>query len=108
MTIPRRVVTLLLDGVTEIPVDDLSRMAQRQGSLVTYIRQRFRIPLSAARHFLHRKDREVLQQMRQADFDTVLDAILAEAPDHGVVLFQHQAWYFREMQALQAALIGEA
>jgi hypothetical protein len=104
--IPPVVETAILNWITDMPVAELRQLAQSQASLAARLDRERGWQLPMARHLLSAEDLAAIAAMDEADFESLLDVLLQDAPDHGVVCWQHKDWYLAQMAAVQALFVA--
>jgi hypothetical protein len=62
--------------------------------------------LRAVRALLGPRALDAARRLGPREFREILQIIMDAAPEHGIVLWAHEAWYQREMAALRDALCG--
>ncbi len=104
--IPPVVETAILNWITDKDPRTLQRDARQEASLADQLNRERGWQLPLARHLLSEEDIAAIGRMDQADFEALLDVLLMESPDHGVVCWQHKGWYLQQMQDVQSLFIA--
>lgn len=96
-----------MSWLLQLPPTELEATIARDGSLIELLQSQFPfIPIGFVRAIVTPDERAALLRMERADFEALLDTILAEVPEVGEILWAHRDWYLREIVALRDAIVG--
>lgn len=105
--IPVRLRDAVADWVAEMDTGLLAEYARSSTSLMPEIRRKLGRKAPLLRFVLNLHEQQAIRTAGRAEWDEVLTYLIEQVPTHGVILWQHQAWYHAQMTAIQGLVVQE-
>ena len=100
-------VPYLLEGLRPVTAAEVARLAATGGSLVQQLAAGYPPWMRAlGRAWVGPERLDQLAQAGPADWQAVTDALTAARPDLGWVLWEQEAWWFRQLAGARAIFLG--
>ena len=104
--IPTRIRDLLVTWVAQTPPAQWKQWAVTQTNLVQVLEPTLGAQRAWLRVLLRADEKAAIRQATTTDWDGLLSTLVSQCPGQGIVLWQHQAWYQAQMQAIQAYIVA--
>ncbi len=104
--IPERIQAAMSEWVAGVDVSTWSLWAESQADIVPHLERDLGAKRHLVRFLLNGREQQAIQAAQKADWDAFLSRLVETVPGQGLVLWQHQAWYFTQMARVQQAILA--
>lgn len=104
--LPRWIAGLIVRWLNGLQVAELQAAIDQDDSILELLRSRFGKAVQLAPKMIKKQDVGVIAQMGRPEFELFLEDLLYWCGDAGMVLWENQSWYFKNMQELRDALVS--
>lgn len=81
--------------------EQIQRWAMTHEDLLPVLQRTYRNQMQLMKLFLTQRDKTAMRHLKTKDWDTLLNHLVTNAGDNGLILWQHKDWYYAQMHQVQ-------